>query len=407
MVRVEVKNFQSIEQEVIEIDGFSAVVGRSNIGKSAVVRAIKAALTGSSDDSYVRHGPLCLRLVKGTKTCKCSCTVHIIGPGLDLLWEKGDAVNRYVYNTVEHTVVGRGTPEFLADEFSLVKLGDEKELLQVSDQFRPIFILNRSGTVVADVLSDVAKLDQINVAARLAEKDRKEASATRKVREKDILELRGDLLKYDGLDDVLVRVGEVEDCDRRVDETSHRLDQLERFVESAYGVARRVKALDQVNAVVVPGIGSLVALGTAYQIMGGFELDLGQRMLAVAKLEGVEMVTIPSLDEFKATSAKHSKLVQWVLKIEHLKEFFDRTQKVNAVVPPALDGLASAQERYLRLHLWADKATAVARSVVDLKAALEAAIQAETEVLDEFKSLGVCPTCNRGYTVDPHQHSEA
>jgi hypothetical protein len=256
------------------------------------------------------------------------------------------------------------------------------------------------------VLSDVAKLDQINVAARLSEKDRKEASATRKVREKDILELRGDLLKYEGLDDVLVRVSGVEDCDRRVDETSHRLDQLERFVESAYGVARRVKALDQVNAVVVPEIDPLVALGSVYQALGGFELDLGQRLLAVAKLEGVETLTIPSLDEFKATSTKHNKLVQWVLKIEHLKVFFDRTQKVNAVVPPSLDGLESAQELYLRLNLWADKVTAVARSVIDLKAALDAATQAEIEVLNEFKSLGVCPTCNRGYTVD-HQHSEA
>jgi hypothetical protein len=406
MVRIEVRGFQSIEHEVIEVDGFSALVGRSNIGKSAVVRAIKAALTGSSEDSYVRHGPLCLRLVKGSKTCKCSCTVHIVGPGLDLLWEKGDAVNRYVYNTVEHTVVGRGTPDFLAAEFSMVKLGDEKELLQVSDQFRPIFILNKSGGVVADVLSDVAKLDQINVAARAAEKDRKEASSTRKIREKDILDLRGALLRYDGLDEVLVRVGSVEDSDRKVDEASHRVDQLERFVEAAYGVARRVKSLEQVGTVVLPEVSPLLKLGADYKALAAFDVELRDKTTAVGSLVGVEGVVVPDLESFKTTGTMYQKLVQWAGKLDGLRGFFEKTQGLNEVQPPTLDGLAAARESYVRLSTWADKASGTAKALLELKEALDLASKAEDQVLEEFKALGVCPTCNRGYATD-HQHSES
>ena len=46
MLDVEIRNFQSIDHVHLRVEGFTALVGRSNIGKSAVVRAVKAALTG-------------------------------------------------------------------------------------------------------------------------------------------------------------------------------------------------------------------------------------------------------------------------------------------------------------------------------------------------------------------------
>ena len=67
MVHIEIRNFQAITHEVIEVRGFSALAGRSNIGKSTIIRAVKAALTGAPVDSYVRHSSRCLR-VQGAKS---------------------------------------------------------------------------------------------------------------------------------------------------------------------------------------------------------------------------------------------------------------------------------------------------------------------------------------------------
>ena len=64
MTEVEVRNFQSVEHAVFRIEGFTALVGRSNIGKSALVRAVKAALTGATGTDFVRHGGLCARRLK-------------------------------------------------------------------------------------------------------------------------------------------------------------------------------------------------------------------------------------------------------------------------------------------------------------------------------------------------------
>src|SRR5277367_3768831 len=153
---VEVTNFQSIEHAKFVIEGYTALVGRSNIGKSAIVRAVKAALTGASGTSFVRHGPNCARRLKDAKKCQCKATVRIKREGFDLLWEKGDSDNRYTFNGQVNDSVGQGTPTFLQAGFAPIKIGDDKELLQVADQFDPIFLLNKTGGAVADVLSDVA-----------------------------------------------------------------------------------------------------------------------------------------------------------------------------------------------------------------------------------------------------------
>ena len=443
MVRIEIRDFQSIAHEVVEVDGFSALVGRSNIGKSAVVRAIKAALTGAPADSYVRHGVDCPRGTKGAKSCKCFCSVHIVADGFDLLWEKGDTINRYVHNTVEHTVVGRGTPDFLADGFGLVKIGDDKELLQVSDQFHPIFILDKSGTVVADVLSDVAKLDEINVASRLAEKDRKEAAGTRKVRQKDVLELQTAVSLYDGFDDALIRVKSVEEIDVLTEAVAQRLGELEGFVESAYGMVLRIKNLEKIGSVEVPEMEPVVQGGLTLTALLAFDVILqgslaavaalapvekvnlpevqtvvqdGSKVLtldvlaaglsdketAVAGLAGVEKIVPPSIEGFEALGTGYLNLVQWALKVTGLREFFTKATAVPEAVP-VLEPLVGARDEYLRFCGWAEKLPVVAQSMMQIKEALDAVFQDEADLLREFQDLGVCSTCNQNVTAE-HQH---
>jgi len=393
MVRIEIRNFQSVAHEVVEVDGFSALAGRSNIGKSAIVRAVKAALTGSPVDNYVRHSPNCLRLLRGAKTCKCSCLVHIETEGLDLLWEKGDAVNRYEYNGTEHTVVGRGTPDFLLEDFGPVKLGDEKEILQVSDQFKPIFILNKPGTVAADILSDVAKLDQINSAIRLADKDRREAKATRKVREKDVLDLRMTLAGYDGLDGVVERVVELEELDRKAESVRVKSEKLERFLFSVLSVGQQIRDLKDVNLVKIPSIDSLTNGGEAFFALEEFVEDHENRAAAVLALEGVDVIELPSF-QVLSSDAAHDKLVEWASKVELLREFFGKFQPVELIVVPDIEPLKENKESYLRLDSWATRVYEVSRALLQVKKELKDAIQEKRQLEAE---LGICPFCERPF----------
>ena len=56
MIRVRVRNFQSIVDAEIVVDGLTVVTGQNNSGKTAVMRAVHGVFTNASGNALVRHG---------------------------------------------------------------------------------------------------------------------------------------------------------------------------------------------------------------------------------------------------------------------------------------------------------------------------------------------------------------
>jgi hypothetical protein len=360
---VEVRNFQSIEHAHFTVEGYTALVGRSNIGKSAIVRAVKSALTGASGTDFVRHGPNCARRLKSAKKCQCKSTVRIKREGFDLLWEKGDNDNRYTFNGQVCDSVGSGTPDFLLKAgYGPIKIGDEKELLQVADQFEAIFLLNRTGGVIADVLSDVAHLDRVNSAMRFVEKDRREAVSTRKVREQDVADLATRLQEFDALDDALARVKAVEDQLVEVGRKETRLKQIERFLEAGSARGAEIKRLLGVENVAIPD--------------------------AVASLSSVDGLL---------------RLTRWHERLVTLKEWWERVKPVESLVAPDAQPLKTDLAKFLVRAQFASKLEAMATSVQTLEDRATALDEEARKIRAEWDALGLCPTCEQPCRV---QHLE-
>ena len=93
---VHVRDFQSIQDAIIIIDGFTVVTGPNNSGKSALQRAIRGVFTNPPAGSLVRHGAKYL-----------SVTITF-SDGQTVCWEKGSKVNRYIVNGKLIDNVGRG-----------------------------------------------------------------------------------------------------------------------------------------------------------------------------------------------------------------------------------------------------------------------------------------------------------
>lgn len=397
MIRLEVKNFQAIVHEVIDIDGFSAVAGRSNLGKSAIVRAIKAALTGAPADSYVRHGKDCPRVVKGSKSCKCYCSVHITGPGLDLLWEKGDTVNHYVYNGVDHTAAGSGTPEFLGDPFTMVTMGKDKVLLQVSDQFDPIFILDKSGTVVADTLSDVAKLDQINSAMRLAERDRKEASSTRKIRDKDREHLEKALILYAGLDEYLAQVEIVERMSGDIETLEDQIAKIDQLSVTMHNSVERVRELKPVEGLSIPESEPIAQLGSQLTLLDRLTIQHTEKGRLVSVLEGVGEVNIP-LMELGTLVTNREALARWSLRMLSLGATLSGSERADAAQVETLQPLLDTVDKVKQIKTLEGKLSMVLQAAKTLKTDLASAEIDEQRLYKELDNF-VCPTCGNAVTT--------
>jgi hypothetical protein len=409
MYDVEIHNFQSIDHVHVRIEGFTALVGRSNIGKSAIVRAIKSALTGASEDNFVRHGPACEREIKGTKSCKCYCSVHIKADDFDLLWEKGGDRNEYNFNGQKYTAVGKGTPSFLGDSFGLVKIGEDRRLLQVSDQFRsegggPIFLLDEPGSIVADVLSDVAQLDRINVASRMAEKDRRDSVAQRKVREKDVLELKIKIAGYDGLDEVLGHVREVEIGERRIAEQTRRRDQLGRLKESIITVGRQFKVLRDISSVVVPDWGPVRSQHETSLSIADYVAATTVRQAVITRLEGVDTIVTPPIEPVTTQWVGSTSLYSWIIKLRTYKSLFARWKVVEGIPTPAIEGVKETSKRAIALASLFSKQGTLEQQIGRLEG-LVTSIEVEYQAVKaEEADLGVCPTCTQPVGLD-HDHA--
>jgi ribosomal protein L17 len=440
MIEVTIQNFQSIRKVSLRIDRFTALVGRSNIGKSAIVRAIRCALTGAAGTEFVRHDPeTCARLLKGNKKCKCFTSVRLKMNGISLLWEKGDAVNKYtvVKDGVEqvYTKVERGTPEFLSPEFSLVKVGDSKDLVQVSEQFDPIFLLDQSGATVADVLSDVAKLDSINEAMRLAEKDRREAVSTRKVREKDLKAIRDELSAYDGLDSTVARARRVQEEYEGVLAASKRLQELVAYRQS---LRDQVTAAKLLKAATEPDLPDRDVLSSQYTKASQLE-KLARRSVQLRGLvKCMREALAPDLPDHSSLEASHSKakelevfagrlvvvrkqikallvvqgtslmdeapvqkalnrtvlLGEWASRVRGLVGLLKGSEKLQQSLA-APDACSKPLEKVVRLAAFSQRYETLVGQVGDLEESLERAVEDEKGLRQEFNELGACPTCSQ------------
>lgn len=444
MIDVEIKNFQAIDELDLTIEGFTVLVGRTNIGKSSIVRALKTALSGGSGSDFVRHDARsCNRIISGAKSCKCHASVKVMfGEGQGFLWEKGaKGINRYtvwkdgkpaIYDRVGQSME---LPEVLGAEFAPVKVGTSQSLLQVSSQFEAPFLLDLSASAVADILSDIGQLDEINHAMAAVGKDRRAAAATRKVRESDVADLERQLVAYETLDGHLAAVNALNAQASRVTATSDRLRALVRLYDevSAAGrmlqkvrialerpvpdsgpvveVARRLAKMheyqdvwrDRLDAVAalesavrqgLPNAAILSSVARRWQKVTGWQNELTRRTQAVDALATVDQVSVPPAVSWTPV-ASLKKITHWIGVLGDLKGYFDRASKLQRAALPEPAPLISLCERVSELRRFT-----MALEQLEQGVEYETRMCAEgekdlAEILAEFEALGVCPTCKQ------------
>lgn len=408
MVEVEVRNFQSIEHATIKVDGFTALVGRSNIGKSALVRAVKAALTGASGTSFVRHGSACLRRTKNLKTCECFTTVHIRTEGFDLLWKKGDKHNQYVFNGQTYDRTEQGTPDFLlrpqlAQDFGTVDVARKAKLLQVADQFDNVFLLDQTGGTVADVLSDVARLDRVNVAIRMVEKDRRDAASSRKVYEKEIVDLTARVAAFEGLEGAVEAAAAVETKLGEITKVQKDAQALTSYIKDMETLGFRVDALQKACDITVPDPNPIVGKQNSLTQLLRFLAQAGEKATVIRALSGVESISEPDLMPVSKRAEVFNCLSGWISRLRVFQDAFNKAKPVEAVVVPETSNLTAARDRFVQLQSFITKSEALQLKVEELQLSLDAIEDEEALVKDDLNALGVCPTCIQPVTPE-HLH---
>lgn len=263
---VHIENFQSIEDLSLEVKGFTVIVGKSNLGKSAVIRAIDGVLTNLAGQYFVRHGAK-------------HAQVTLSYQGHEIVWSKGSGLNQYQVNGETLDGVGRNSPELLKVlGFKPLTLSRQSMSVQVATQFDPLFLVGQEGSVVAEALSDVDRVHVLQAAQKEVDKDRRQNRSKSKIREEDLSNVKQEIQDlqlhqqtvrplYQRLQDSVAQTQAMQTRRDRLVQLISRIEQLTQDCELALSRA----SLAPLPAIQKPNFQALLALIARWESLEGIQ----------------------------------------------------------------------------------------------------------------------------------------
>lgn len=222
MLRVRIKNFQVYSDVEVEVEGFTSITGPNNGGKSAIARAVRCAFQNIPAASFVRQG-----------TTHSEVEVHFGGQD-SFLWGRraGTSGRPYYQIGSDQIFPGREVPDRVRGlGVRAVEIGGDLVWPQFGRQGESPFLLDRSGSVMAEAVCDPNRADQLNRMVKTMEGDRKVV----RTRLSGVVERLGEDKR---------RLALLERVDPQP--LMDRLDQIERSIislYSTYGVYRELSSL--------------------------------------------------------------------------------------------------------------------------------------------------------------------
>ena len=167
-----IKDFQSIEDVEIEFaPGFNVLVGPSNSGKSAVLRALRGAIRNEIAPSFVRNGTR-------------KATIFIDFGDHSVSAERGKSLSTYHLDTQEFTKCGKDVPHPILDVLQMNLVNDQD--LHFQFQFDSPFLLSTSGSTIAQVIGTLTNVTLLFHAVQEANRRYLRASSELTIRLNDI-----------------------------------------------------------------------------------------------------------------------------------------------------------------------------------------------------------------------------
>jgi DNA repair ATPase RecN len=395
-IKVEIKDFQSIENATIVVDGFTAISGQNNIGKSAVIRAIMGVFENTPGKAFVRSG-----------AANCSVTVTF-DSGDTVTWEKGKTV-RYEVNGKSFNP-GKAVPEQVKElGVREIIVADKKLWPQMSPQDERMFLLNRdtTGAVVAEAIADVERVGRLNSALKLSERQRKSAQSRLKVRRGDVEELETRLEGFDGLVGVEEKVRGIESAVARCEKIQRVLGHLCDYRDEMSREKETIQRLRGIRDIDVPTEGELQGLGATSRNLTELrslsverkqarrELNRCRELLLQVEAPSESLVKglrdqLTELQELRKLRSRYRRATQQVETLSGIgglelpqEEVFTRLDKVGKA-------LASARELRSELVVSRKEVRAIGDQLVEKEKELE---ELDARVTELWGDVDSCPVC--------------
>ena len=422
-MKVHIKNFQSIEDVSFEIpeNSFTCIVGPSNIGKSALRRALECLIYNKSEASYIRNG---------TKTCSIEVTFE---DNTVIKWYRNNKTAGYIINGEDFTKLAGSVPDLLIDRgFKELTINKDKYQVQIASQFNNIFLLNETGGKVTELLSNLGNLNRIIKSNKSCLSDLKMNKSKLNIRREDILSAKEKLKSYKGLDEQRHQVDILKDYLKDIRVIKERFNAVKKIEISLNKSIRIVKILRPVKEIeIAPFDLSLNKLKMLNSLL--VKLTYSQKIVSaytpirsVGKIEmDISADTLISLKSLLLKYASYEVKHLFYLKLSNvsdiefnLKEEYERYLKINLFLKKLITieskiklyqnlpkSIPSLEEfnisKFEKITGLYKRAQELKNKIIKLRNQIkvtdEKLIELEEEREQIHKTLGVCPLCDKEF----------
>jgi len=298
---IEVRNFQSLHHVTLEPGRFTVVVGPSNVGKSAFMRALRTLTSNRRGTEFISHGERIssikvrtdrgtVTLTRGVAATDNTYTVTPEDPGHPLAPER-----------IFRKLGGDVPPE--VSEF----LGIEaKDPINYAGQFDKPYLLDDSAGEVARVLGSLTNVNVIFEAARESNRRRLAYAQTLKTRSEDLAAINARVPGFRALKAKAQAVTRAEEHLAIATRLERDIARLTEAVEQAEIAERTIERLAPIAEREIP---SAEAIISAHDAITAYTGAIREQSSARAALTAATEALEQAQQRLEAIEAEYEELV--------------------------------------------------------------------------------------------------
>lgn len=378
MIEIEITNYESIKHAHIKVDGFTVITGRNHLGKSAVLRAINAALTNEQGTSFINWEAK-------------YAEVRIRANNLDLTWHKEDGNNFYVVNGKRLEKVGNEPPPSAITEagLGLITAGNDKINLHYSEQFFPLFLVDKRDSKTADLLISIYGLDRLYKSSDLCAKDIRKNRSLLKTRQADLESAQREIARFEGFEEVLKAKAQIVGFRNQVKQAESEIIKFKDLRDSYSKLAQEYKKLKAVESVEVQDYSPITDFQESINNLKELNLKLTGLAKEIKRLESISSVSIIDREKLEIEQREIEKLKALQIRYEKLYTEEQNLSKSDKVKIPAIKfgceitNLKSLQEKLIKS----------ARETKEIEIELSEVKKQIDGITDQLSAFDKCPAC--------------
>lgn len=387
---ISIKDFQIIKKASLTFTpGLNCIVGQSNNGKSAILRAAKACLYNTPGTNSVRLG-------------QSNYAVGIQNNGHTIILQKGNS-NIYKLDGVLYEKIGRTQLAEVAELTGIkeLNLNGTNEQINFLDQMEKPFLLDRSETDLFRFIVDSGKDSNVTQALKTITQDRQQIT-------RDIATTEGALIQLDRTIEEqaqkLVNVdSKIATCIRIVElgPKMSRLNNLKTLLQSIKTTKESYEAIkvsyDRASALLNKtdeSVKNLQSLVKKKELVDSFVSQI-QSANSVINNEKLKLASMGDKDSETLT-----KLLKEYNSITELKTSLDRAknelQSLQTIkVPEISETLPEEVAKYKTVSQLIIEIKNNSEQVQREKTVLENIVTSLNTLQKSIDDVGVCPTCGK------------